>query len=232
MCETQTWCSAQKKPDGVATVDYQCLDFDTGMPPTNVWVPTVTSTPLGQLSLAIDDIRSVPNSLFALSDFSQPGDTAAPEAVLSWTAQGNFVSAVTLSLDAIPRQTHGASGGPIEYICLGMGGVRGCIVYSHPQIFSTWALTFSTPNPPTSPGTPWYCELAGFLDFGQWNHVDLKLTKDGVFTISVDGVASTCATNSPINSGTTTVRIGAKGTVNEFQAGNIRYDNVVTFIQR
>jgi hypothetical protein len=231
VCETQTWCSLQSRPSGVATADYQCLDFDTGMPPTNVWVPTVTG--FGTLSLAIDDIKSVPNSLYANTPGVNTGEPAN-EAYAVWTAQGNFVSAVTLSLDAIPRQTHGASGGPVEYMCLSMGVIRGCIVYTlwAPTGVFTWALTFSNPNAPPSPSTPWYCEIAAVLDFNEWNHVDLKLTKDGVFTVGIDGVTSTCATNATINSGTTSVQLGAKGTPGEPQWGNIRYDNVVTYVQR
>jgi hypothetical protein len=58
------------------------------------------------------------------------------------------------------------------------------------------------------------------------------LTKDGVFTIGIDGVTSTCATNATINSGTASVQLGAKGTPGEPQWGNIRYDNVVTYVER
>jgi hypothetical protein len=44
-----TWCALQTIPSGVAVTDYQCIDFDTGLPATNTWAQTQVQA--GSLSL-------------------------------------------------------------------------------------------------------------------------------------------------------------------------------------
>jgi hypothetical protein len=220
----------QTVPAGIAPEDYQCLDFDTGMPPANVWVPTVTPT-YGILSIANDEVRSAPNSLYAFSRAFDDLDPlqVVPDAHIQWSRSANFVSTLSFSAEVFPVQIHGGSGGPVEHICLAMGGVEGCIAYNVGA--TTWGLPYTVANAPPTPGGR-SCAIDGFLQFRQWNQVTFKLAKDGVFSVTINGETSTCATNTTINSGTTTVRIGSKGAWGQPQFGDMHYDNVVTYVQR
>jgi hypothetical protein len=233
VCEFQTWCATQTKPAGVGSADYQCLDFDKGMPPSNVWVPFVSGS-FQILSLAGDQVKSAPNSLHVVTDALDENDPAEPlpEAHLTWTNAGNFISKVSIAADVYPLETHGATGGgALEMLCLAFGTARTCLVRDleiPATSFFPWALIFENSALPPRPG--WrYCEVAGFLDFRQWDHVELSLASDGNINIAINGVASTCSVQSALSGGTAVVRVGSKG---KPQVGNFHYDNIVSYIQR
>jgi len=99
-----------------------------------------------------------------------------------------------------------------------------------PAAVGSFSVTYVKPIPTTP--TDYFCELALDPGFGQWSRVDLKLNRDGIITLAVDGVVTQCDTKSSVNSGTTSVRIGAKIKAGEPQLGDIHYDNVVTFVER
>ena len=137
---------------------------------------------------------------------------------------------MSLAADVYPIQRHG-NGGPIEYMCISMGGVAGCLSYMLPGTQSAFSITYEKPNGPSTP-SDYFCELSAWPEFARWSRVELKLTRAGVFSFTLNGVTTECATNSNINSGTTSVRIGAAGKVGQLQLGDIHYDNVVTFVER
>jgi hypothetical protein len=100
---------------------------------------------------------------------------------------------------------------------------------------NSWAITYE--NSALSPSPGWrYCDLNGWLEYKQWNHVDFSLASDGSINVRVtntnfDG-PSTCSVGSALNSGTAVVSIGSRGRWGEPQAGNFHYDNVVSYVQR
>src|SRR5690349_11510429 len=118
-CDLKTWCHSQAIPTGVSPQDYQCVDFDIGMPPSNVWVPTLQG-PGCRLELATDQVQSVPNSLYALSFPTDATDPAPPQPIadLRWTMSGGVVSAVSVITDIYPVQRQGAGLTKADYVCV------------------------------------------------------------------------------------------------------------------
>jgi hypothetical protein len=114
----------------MATADYQCLDFDTGMPPANVWVPNIKET--GTLELRTDQVRSVPNSLHSVVWAGPEDQTLEDVAHLTWSASGNLISSVNIATDAYFTETYlGFQNGYDDYLCVTMGGTKACLSYRY-----------------------------------------------------------------------------------------------------
>jgi hypothetical protein len=205
--------------------DYQCLDFDTGMPPASVWVPNVKET--GILELQTDQVRSVPNSLHSVAWTGNP-DLFPPDiAHLTWDASGNLISAVTLATDAYFTETYGGyPNGYDDYLCVTMGGTKACLSYRWPLSSSIFAITFPTVGPPMP-----FCDISLNLFYQQWTHVEMTLSNSGVLTLSVDGATMTCSSGVAVSSGTSSVQIGAES-ISPGNWGEIRLDNLVAYVRR
>jgi hypothetical protein len=222
-CVAATWCGTQAAPSGVLAGDYQCLDFDTGMPPAGIWVPRVEQT--GVLELVIDQVRSVPNSLRSV--IWAPNPELPPDiAHLTWSESGNLVSSVSLATDAYFRETYvGYPNGYADLMCVTIGGTKACLSYRYPNA-DVFAITF----PGTGPSVP-FCSVTAMVFWNQWNRIELTLANTGVATLNMSGTIMTCASGSAISSGATSVQIGAES-VSPGYSAEVRLDNLISYIRR
>jgi hypothetical protein len=224
-CLTSTWCKTQAIPSGIAAADYQCLDFDTGMPSTNIWMPTVKGES-GTLELVTDQVRSVPNSLHSVAWTTNPELFPSDVAHLTWRASGNLISAVTLATDAYFTETYGGyPNGYNDYLCVTMGGTKACLSYRYPNR-DIFAITFPTLSSPVP-----VCDVTVLIEYLKWSHVEMTLSNTGVVTLSVNGAPMTCSSGVAISSGASSVQIGAES-ISPNNWGDIRVDNVITYVRR
>lgn len=223
-CLASTWCKTQVLPSGVMTEDYQCLDFDSGMPPANTWVPNVKET--GVLELVTDQVRSTPNSLHSIA-WATPPEVFAPDiAHLTWTSSGNLISSVNLATDAYFRETYGGyANGYVDYLCVTLGGTKACLSYRYPDS-DTFSVTFPTLPPPKP-----FCDFSYKIDYQQWTHIEMSLSNNGVLTINADGTVMACPSGVTVSSGVSSVQIGAES-IEPRNWGEVRLDNVVAYIRR
>jgi hypothetical protein len=213
----------QTIPSGIAASDYQCVDFDTGMPPSNVWTPTVRET--GVLELVTDQVRSVPNSLHSVVWAGAAGSVLQDIAYLTWSASGGIVSAVTVETDAYIKETYGGHpNGYVDFQCVTLGGTKACLSYRYPygDIFS---ITF----PKTGPAVP-FCDVSPLISYQQWSRFELTLSNAGIATLNVNGTSVTCSTGAEISSGASSVQIGAESISGNW--GEIDLDNLIAYVRR
>jgi len=226
-CDAKNWCRTQTIPASVAPEDYQCVDFDSGMPPSNVWPPVNQGQ--GILALQVDQVRSVPYSLSAFVSENQPLNIAK----IAWNASGGFVSSVTVVTDFYPIEPHGFGEGYVDNLCLTIGGLKGCLSYALAGLSSAdrFALTIPMGAPGPGIGFP-VCEVTPPFTFREWARIQLTLTKSGTLSLSVNGSTTTCtASDVMVGSGTTRVQVGAES-VGLGHFGDVRFDNLVAYIKR
>jgi hypothetical protein len=122
-----TWCTSHPAPSGVAASDYQCVDFDNGLPPTSTWTQSVTGT--AQLSRSTARASSSPDSLF-VGVSSGTEDTAN----LSFSAVGSApVKTISVSVAINPVHVILASvppSGAIDLFCMETGSNATCLSYT------------------------------------------------------------------------------------------------------
>ena len=222
-CVTATWCDMQAVPSGVAAGDYQCLDFDTGMPSSGVWVPEIRES--GILQLVSDQVSSVPNSLRAFVGAYQ-NDLPPDLAHLTWRTTGNLISAVTVTSDVLVTETFGNfPNGYVDYLCVTLGGTKGCLSYRYPGT-DAFAITF----PETGPPVP-FCNVNLVLPYQHWLRLELTLSNNGDVTLSMNGSAMTCSSGATVSSGASSVQVGA-ASVSPGGWGDIRLDNLGAYLRR
>jgi hypothetical protein len=228
-CQLQTWCTSQKAPDGIAAADYQCLDFDTGLPSTQFWVPA-SVTQFGSLGLMTNRVRSAPNALEAFVQNADELDPTAPapSRILYWTV-GGTPRLLTIVTDIYPLQPHGFGNGYVSYICLAFGGSRqACLSYAVPPDLSPNASNFTITTPLSSDQ---WCGTPTAIPFDQWSRVTFTLATDGRVTLSANGETINCTTGSGATAGGAQVIIGAQG-VGNGHYGQVVFDNLVTYLAR
>jgi hypothetical protein len=232
-CDVKNWCRTQTIPAGVASGDYQCLDFDSGMPPSNVWVPTVQS--FGILELATDQVQSVPNALHARSVPTGGMTPAIPESIgqLAWGVSGALVSAVSITTDIYPLQLQGGAASRSDYLCLKIGALKGCLAYFDPNALGALSLVF--PEGTSGPGTGYpVCDIGPTLDApaAAWTRITLRLSSAGLLSLTIGTKTVPCSANLTVSSGVTAVQLGAHGVIEGDNYGDAHFYNVVTYVER
>jgi hypothetical protein len=121
-----TWCSSHPAPSGVAASDYECVDFDNGMPPTSTWSQTISGS--GTLARSTAAADSSPDSLAV----NVTGGSDA--ATLSWMDMGSApISAISVSFAINPTPNfniHPSPGGNIDLACINTGSNQTCLYYT------------------------------------------------------------------------------------------------------
>jgi hypothetical protein len=201
----------------VAPADYQCLDFDKGMPSANVWVPNVQGG--GLLELTTGQVRSVPNALRAAVWY---GVDAAD---LRWQSSGSLISSVTASTEAYFLETYGG-GGHVDHLCVTIGGTKACLTYRYGELGTPFTITFPSLLPPRP-----FCEVNFSIDYSKWVRLELTLSNDGVATVSANGSSMTCASGTSLSSGAAAVQVGAE-CIDEGDWADIHVDNFTAFVRR
>lgn len=232
------WCATQTIPSGVVAADYQCVDFDSGLPPVSTWPRTLTNS--GTMQLTTVRAASSPNSLAV----SVPGaDTFQTQgaATATWNVVGaNPISRVALWASLSPPQVAGPMPdwtGYVSLLCVAFGYGEACLIYTRGAdliesgvAYTGYALSLMYSGGPAYRN---YCAVTGTMTPNIWTRVELRVTKGSSSTVQVffNGTEAAKCTST---FGDDTV---AKFTFGEeassvMSAWTMHYDNIVAAVSR
>jgi len=231
-----TWCSSQSAPSGIAASDYQCIDFDNGLPPSSTWSPTLGNK--GSLSRSTAAFDSSPASLSlgvsAISDSSMP-DTAT----LSWNDVGSTsITSVTISaaIDPTTIISLGTSWtGAINLMCLTAGDNDVCLLYTYGNSFdfsSSYVGLYVEMVFSGGIGLAKDCPVSANLTTNIWNAVQLSATSAGNVQVTVNGSTTTCSGYNFDPGMTANVAVGLVTSGGTAVPWGAYYDNVQTWVGR
>ncbi|HEX6243250.1 MAG TPA: hypothetical protein VFZ61_20190, partial [Polyangiales bacterium] len=224
------WCEEQTRPSTVAATDYQCLDFEQGLPPTTSWTRSTTDTT--KLNVSNARAFSTPNSLFS----TNPGG-------LTWSFTGPTpVTSVSFSASINPASPPTVLAEPpeIELVCIRVGEsdslVEQCIHYTSknsidgvPEYTGLFLTTMIISGAATQFVSPLYSNAAMKIPLAYTPNIwsTLTITLDTQLRVRVNNLTAVA-----------TGGVGAPNTVGRVQIGsngyplNVYYDNVVVSVGR
>jgi hypothetical protein len=224
-------------PSGVAVADYQCLDFESGLPPASTWPPTQTNGG----AIAITQVRaaSLPNSLSTVVPIADDFATAGT-AILSFSAVGSTaVSSVSVSasLSTVPMGGVPAPWtGAVDLLCAVFGSTSACLQYTRgantdfATNYTGLLIEYRFTGGPAFFGQ---CQVTGTLPSGVWTPVDLRLTSASAIEIFINGTSAAGTCTTPILGDTVgSVEVGLQAHAVTTIGQTVYYDNVVAVVRR
>jgi hypothetical protein len=233
-----TWCTSQAVPSGVATSDYQCVDFDNGLPSSSTWPQTVNGS--GALSRSTAAADSAPDSLAVSVGGSN--DNAA----ITWNDVGSTPIKSYSVIVAINPTTSlvTGSGGNIQLLCVNTGSNSTCLYYTNGGADGnqnspfTGISAYSAYNGNSVIFGP--CALSvTSLQANLWNTVEIDMTIgsgsgaiSGTGKILINGtVANSACAGAFMNSTTLNVVVGPEATEATFPWSGY-FDNITVAVKR
>jgi hypothetical protein len=238
VCAPNNWCSQQTIPSGVLAADYQCVDFESGLPPASVWPATLSGG--GTMEITQARAASLPNALSnfvpAASDFS-----TASTSILTFSTVGSAaVTSVSVSASLNTVQQPGVTSpwtGGVDLLCVSFGFATSCLQYTRgaDTTFGTNYTGLLVDFMYT--GGPAYsdqCEVTGTLPTGVWTRVELRLTSTGAIDVLINGTSALATTCSSTISGDTVgvVEVGQQSHAVTEHPQTLYYDNIVAVVRR
>jgi len=230
------WCGTQTRAANVAAADYQCMDFDTGLPASPWTYSDAASTKLDTSRAA-----TAPNSLRAAEVENGNG-------VLTWNFTGATpASSITFAAQISPDAHSNLLPDPVtaDLVCLTIGYTHACLSYGFKASILTndadsnnytgLYLSWSTNNPSGAAFTE-DCALrapgGGNMDFqaGVWNDTVFKINRsDGSMNVTIGGKTATPVCKGGFDTDTNgQVRYG----LYPGWQWAVNYDNVVVSVAR
>jgi hypothetical protein len=232
----KSWCGQQTRPSGVVASDYQCADFETGLP--SAW--TNASASGGSAAVSKTRANSLPQSFL-----STVTSTDGSSGQLTWDAVGaNAVTGATISAQIFPTlfaSNLPAFSGEIDLLCFQDGtNFQTCLSYTlggtlyplqaanitnYTGIYLRYALTGSA-------ALLYDCPLTGNLTFNAWNAVVFSATSTATVTVNGADVNGSGCSGGLGGATAPTLRVGlrTRGTVSS--GWNAYFDNVVASVTR
>ena len=204
----ESWCDQQTIPAGIETDDWQCLDFDEGLP-ESPWVQDG-----GSVEVEMTEFVSSPSSI------------NIDAGVYRWNVTGSSsITSVTISADIQkapwPAQPPPWSDG-VNLICIQLGNASDCFQFQHMSGFND---RFLFEKIPATIQIPEECEIT-FDTSTNWVHVDFIITQSSV-DVLLDGASALeegCDPEWSIQD-SATISFGASGI-------DFYYDNVEVAVER
>jgi hypothetical protein len=235
---TPTFCDGVALPPDVAPADFQCLDFDQGLPDAALWVPNLTNS--GEVTLASDRASSLPHSMLAsVPEAASFGEEA--RAHLEWSnLGGDTVASATLGFEMNPSAVGGVSDpwtGSVSFGCVDVGGLVACIHYTfgsdrafaddYTGLFVEWRFLGGGPIAFDE------CELSQDFAVNVWNDFELRVESTGDIFVTVNGVLASDACSGSINGDTVAdYAIGLESTSVTDLGWSLHFDNVTAATTR
>jgi len=217
-----TWCDGRTPTSGVAALDFQCLDFDDGLPSTAVWSQDLAG---GSLALTQLVASSSPNSLGLAADSEE-------RARISWSRVGpSKVLAVTVAADFNPVTFPAAPPpwpGSAEVLCVELGGGTACLHYK----WGASGQDYFVRVVPSLVMMPKDCAMSASPGGGDWTRVELSALSTGQVLLKLNNVnvLTSCSNQfSTATSAKVTVGLNASDTSNGW---TVRVDNVEASLAR
>jgi hypothetical protein len=217
--------------------DYQCLDFESGLPPASTWPPTQSNG--GTMAITQARAASLPNSLSAVVPTADDFATAGT-AILSFSTLGSAsVSSVSVSASLSTVPVGGVTPpwtGGVDLLCVAFGSASACLQYTRgantdfAMNYTGLLIEYQFTGGPAYLGQ---CEVTGTLPTGVWTPVDLRLTSAGAIEVLINGTsaAGTC-TVSILGDTAGSVEVGLQAHAVTTIGQTVYYDNVVTVVRR
>ena len=233
-----TWCETQSRPAGVAVADYQCLDFDRGLPEKATWPQTIKNA--GTFALATDRASSPANSVKVTvptaSDFA-----SAATAIVTWQDVGAAaLTSASITADLSPVSVAGVTTpwtGSVTLMCVSFGSGDACLSYTRGADTAFKAGYTGYYIEATYTGGAAMrdeCEVTGTLTANLWKRVELRVTKSASPSIQVlfaGTVAGTCNMGFDADS-VATFTFGEAAHAATTLPWSMYYDNVVAVVKR
>lgn len=230
LCRQNTckyWCDEQTRPLDVLAADYQCLDFEKGLPATSTWARSTTDTT--KLSASSDRAFSLPLSLRTSNDAGTTWTTVGAQRMtsFSFSAQVNPIQHPTVLPEPLD----------VQLVCLTMGDIESgslfeqCLHYTYKgdvdgiaNYTGLFLRTFIVAGAALVQEAPLYDTTNTPLNFNTnvWNA--LTIAVGASFQVTVNGKTAT-ASGGPGSNTKATISIGA----NDW---TVSYDNVVVGLKR
>ena len=228
-----TWCTSQSAPSGVAASDFQCVDFDTGLPASSTWVQTQSTG--GAFALSGNAFSSSPSSL-SMSVPAAPDPSHQGVATLAWTnVGGTNIGTITVSAMINPAGplVVPAWSGSVQVLCAKANIVNGlaCLEYiNEGSLTSKLQIHWSVIN--SGGAAQGFCPLPASWMYNTWNSLQLTYVPGtGNSTVTLNGTTTTCAGRSDSDtSATVTVGLQAFPVTNDGLSAY--YDNVLAYVSR
>jgi hypothetical protein len=226
-----TWCTSQPAPSGVAASDYQCVDFDNGLPPTSVWSQTVS----GAASMARSTAQFVSSPASLMTNITADGTGTAQ---LKWSSPvGASVTSVSVSIEidptASPQVVQPSSGITLIDISTALNDIyvyfvdESNIQSGYIGLGLNWGYFGSA-------AVQGDCLLGMTLSTGSWNQLQLTMGGGSGISVTLNGAALTCSCcSSAVIGGATSaqVTVGASGPTVTF-AWPAYFDNIQATVRR
>jgi hypothetical protein len=221
-----TWCGLRSAPAGVAAGDYACVDFEAGMPPANVWVPSRQEMSVLQIT---NVALSVPNGLESVSVATA---TFGNESLLRWTGGPTTTKLKKVSVSAaVNPGLFQRLDADYQILCANMSAgfpSSGCIAITTQGLKIRWRFYNG------SGYVSGECDANGGFANEQWTNAEIHLDPvTGLVEAIIGGMSTSCqATDFPLED---TVGFAEVGLARDGPAEiglRVRYDNVEVTVRR
>ena len=231
-----TWCESRTPS---STTDYQCVDFDKGLPPSSTW-PIATSNG-GTLVRTNASSSSSPSSILATVP-AVAADGTPGSAVISWHATGSTaVNFVSLAADLNPGtpDTTTPWAGTIKIMCLQFTYGYSCLMYTQggdTQFATGYTGYFIQVGHWGTSSRTVECSANRSPAANAWTHVEIQVDSNTGDTIMLSGgiPAAVCTGGLGLSDGDTsyTAAVGMTEEVPVAVPWTMSYDNVVVYATR
>jgi hypothetical protein len=221
-----TWCGLRSAPAGVAAGDYSCVDFETGMPPSSVWVPSVQDTSILQISTIA---LSVPNGLEAISLATQ---AFGVETLLRWTSAPTTAKLKKVSVSAaVNPGAFQRLDSDFQVLCAKISAgfpSTGCIVIAPMGLTITYRFYNG------SGYVTGECAANGALPQQQWTNTEIHLDPvTGLVQAVIGGAVTNCQGSTlPLEDSVGLAEVGLVAGLAGTFGLTVRYDNVEVSVLR
>ncbi|HMI88771.1 MAG TPA: hypothetical protein VK550_32050, partial [Polyangiaceae bacterium] len=239
-----TWCGTKAIPSGVAAADYQCVDFDVGLPAQSTWARVTAAT--GTLALSTTKASSPPNSLQTVAPAPDGVNQVPREGYLQWTVPGTASTiksvSVAAAINPVVPSFSPAWTDEVDVLCVGFPGSgitsRACLAYTYasnkPWNTSYTGLFVHYTYFLGDAGYTGECAVAGNFGTNLWTNAELRIDMTtGTIDALIDGASSPCTTQmAPSPDTQAFFNVGSlSGTYVDF-AWSAQFDNVIAFLRR
>lgn len=232
-----SWCGQQTRPSGVAASDYQCLDFENGLPSTSVWSrETATS---GAVSASTARAFTLPQSLL-----SSVTGTVGSVGRLSWSAVGSSgAKSATISAQIYPSalpSNPAAFDGQLDLMCFSDTNFEICLSYIYkgtiypsgaPQITNYTGLFL---HYVLSGGAflTYDCALSDAMNKNAWNSVVFTAVTPAQVIVNGTNLNTAGCGGGVAGSTAPTMSIGVRNDADLSFGWTVYFDNVVASASR
>jgi hypothetical protein len=231
----RSWCAQQTRPSGVLAADYQCMDFESGLPAAATWARATSNG--GTVTTVATPISSPPQAMRS--------EVVSGSAQLVWDIPpGLDISAISISAQVRHPGLEEAvmpPGSDFDLLCVvfdfGSNGTRTqCLSWTNGALrasdgtersYRGYYLRYRFDSWAGSLGGD--CALTS-VPSSRWNSITMSLGSGVTAPITINGSSAGSCSPPFVTAGTAKVRLGLSSTLPILW--QVYYDNVVVSVRR